>query len=165
MGYYDGLAAGSFKVGDNGDFYVYPYAFGKGRRFHDEEAYESAKDYLVGTYRWIMPLGVASGIAVAKFGLIAAPIAIIIVLYLLAVTVPRITRDSERVDVKDSLSDSATRAGQASSPAKLVMLALGSIAFSIGGIAMAIDGKPMGYFTAIFFGACAVAGIVQLVRR
>lgn len=97
MGYYEGIAARRF-IKDDGAYYVLPYGnLGRRRQFDDEADYEEARSYFIRTYQWLLPVGAASGIAIAKFGMIASPAALALLVFYYAVVLPRISRNTVKV--------------------------------------------------------------------
>jgi hypothetical protein len=171
MGYFDGLTASSFKKDAEGrELFFFWGKLGKGRVIPTPEDGAYARSYLKIFYicllvavvpfvlyagrtfsaQWIA--GMAAFLMVAFIGLTP--------LWLRVRTWPS---SEERITLKESWSASATGHGTVS----LVVLIVSSAIMTLGGllVMLATDGKLVGLFCTIFFGACLALFVFMLRVR
>lgn len=166
MGYFDGLASGSFKTAQDGRRLFFPWGvLGRGYAIASEQDYErlrrQVKWFMIVSFALIIGLGSFKGnlaSIVVAFPLIG--FYLISMLYLL----PRLERSGERL----SLQESVTSQARAHSLVGLWLLEIAALVFVGGGILMFI-GDPGSRLIAlasiIFFGLCAAKVTHMLVLR
>lgn len=166
MGYFDGLVANAFRTDERGNHLVSPFGvLGKSRRFRTEKDYIQAHHFLAGSYKIALPLIILASISVKWLGWYAAPIFALMLLLWAAVVLPRITRNSDPVDARDSYVDQLRRSGRAHSGTQLMLMTLMSAAFAVGGVFLATNGSTTGYLATAFFGLCAVVLTAMMILR
>lgn len=166
MGYFDGLAASSFKD-EGGQYYL--IGFGKPRRFRTQDDYEAARESL-GTYYAVgLPLIVVLAVAGRQFGYGWTILgAVLLIGWLMIFGRKRLTTNTV-VDsgVSDGIGERLDRMAANSGVATLRWLLAGSSAFTLVGLAMLVsapDNAALWLAVVIFFGACTVMAVVLVMR-
>jgi hypothetical protein len=165
MGYFDALAASSFKNLENGKRAFYPWGkLGKGYELSSDEQYESFQRFVIRYYMIVLPLGIAAGV-LRHWVVLAVILPGAMVAY--TVIVKRKTRDLPRTDVKLTFKDSYENQARKQSPWILWPLLVVSLLFVAGGLlVVATPGKfGVGLLCVAFFGACAAAAGWMLILR
>ena len=166
MGYFDGLAASSFKE-DGGQYYL--IGFGKPRRFLAQDDFEAARKSL-GTYYTVgLPFIVVLAVAGRQFGYGWTILgAVILIGWLMIFGRKRLTANTI-VDggVGDGMGERLDRIAANSGVATLRWLLAGSSVFTLVGLWMLVsapDNAALWVTVVMFFGACTVTALVLLMR-
>ena len=165
MGYFDALAASSFKNLENGKRAFYPWGrFGKGYELRDEAQYAALRRLVVSYYVVGLPLAVLAGIS-RNWIILAVVLALVLLAYFLLIRrhIQGLPAAGEKLTFKDSYEAQARR----HNPIVLWLLLILSLAFVAGGVFLLADGgDPLAaVFCIAFFGACAgIAGWMLLTR-
>lgn len=165
MGYFDALAASSFKNLENGKRAFYPWGkLGKGYELSSEEQYERFQRFVIRYYMIVLPLGIGAGV-LRHWIVLALILPSAIVAY--AIIAKRMTRGLPRTAEKMTFKDSYENQARRQSPWFIWALLVGSLLFVAGSfLAMTAPDKfAIGLLGALFFGACAAAAVWMLVLR
>ena len=168
MGYFDGLASGSFKTTEDGRRYFFPWGvLGGGYAIATEQDYQrlqrQVKTYLVAVLTAVILAGLYDPY---RAPLAAAAILVCFYAAWMWRLLPRMERSGEELSLKESMTAQA----RAHSPAMLWALEIVSILFVISGLAMLVfdpGSRLMALFCTAFFGLCAakIARLIMLRRR
>jgi len=165
MGYFDALAASSFKDLENGKRAFYPWGrFGKGYELQTEEQYEAIKRTIIRGYVTIVPLAILAG-ALRLWIVIAVVVPIALVAYVLVLR--RLTRGLPTTREKLTFKDTSETQARRQSPVLLWSMLILSLLFVAGGIALIAMTEELliGLLCTGFFGACAALYVWMLLLR
>ena len=163
MGYFDGLASGSFKTTEDGRRLFFPWGvLGGGYDIASEPDYQrlrqQVKAYMVVT----LALVIASGMYEPyRAPLAAAALHVCFYLGWMWRLLPRIERSDEKLSMQESMTSQA----RTHSPVVLWVLEIASIIFVVSGIAILVfdpGSRLTALFCTAFFGLCA-AKIARLI--
>ncbi len=165
MGYFDALAASSFKDLENGKRAFYPWGrFGKGYEIQTEEQYEALRRFVIRYYIVVLPLGILAGAFRVWFALVVlVPLSVLVFVLKSRKLTSGLPRTDEKLTFKDSYENQARR----HSPVMLWGMLIMSLLFVAGGVVlMAGPGEILIGLLAIgFFGACATVFAWMLLAR
>jgi Na+-translocating ferredoxin:NAD+ oxidoreductase RnfD subunit len=155
MGYFDGLAASSFKKDDKGNTLFFPWGIlGKGYLLPEDR-----KDDIRRSLKRHMMLVVPLAIACSMFTWIGLLVALPLYYVSYAFWVNRLIKGLPTSTEKLTFADSTTGAAQAHNTITLWLLEIGSLLFVLAGIYVLIV-KPekwiIGLSSILFFGFCAL---------
>ncbi len=164
MGYFDALAASSFKTDDLGQVLFFPWGFlGRGYVLPTAREADRLKRTLVRVYAVVL-LVVIGLVMFAPIWVAFALLVPYTVLY--ALCVRRVTKDLRPAEDRLTLNESYANQAQRHSTWVLWLLLIGSLLLVAGGLAMlALDPSRwlIGSASAVFFGFCAFA-ILRMLR-
>ena len=167
MGYFDGLASGSFKTTEDGRKFFFPWGvLGGGYTIATEQDYQRLRRQ-VKTYLVVV---LAAVILSGMYDPYRAPLATAAVLVCFYCAwmwraLPRMERSGEELSLKESMTTQARAHG----PLVLWTLEIASIIFVMSGIGTLVfdpGSRLMGLFCTAFFGLCAAKiGRLLVLRR
>jgi hypothetical protein len=165
MGYFDGLAAASFKERDGQHYLI---GFGKPRRYRSFSDFEAARQRLSTYYAIGLPVIVVIAIAGRYIGYewtVAGALALLT--WLLTFGRESLISNSFVDGVEDSVSERLDRISAQSGRSTLNWLVVASCVITVAGLLIALrdaDQILMGVTVAAFFAVCTVALLVMRKR-
>jgi hypothetical protein len=168
MGYFDGLASGSFKTSQDGRRLFFPWGvLGSGYAIASEQDYQRLRQHVKAYTVVTLVAVIASGIYEPYLAPLAAA-ALLVCFYLAWMwrVLPRLQRSGERL----SLPESMTSQAQAHGAVVLWLLAIACIVFVVTGVVMSVfdsTSRLAALACTVFFGLCAakIARLLALRHR
>lgn len=165
MGYFDALAAGSFKNLENGKQAFYPWGrLGKGYELQTDEQYESIRRFVIRYYAASLVIGVALAVGIGWFAFAILPIGGLYFHLAVRRHLGGMPTASEKLSVKESYEAQA----RLHNPWILWAALIISLLFVCAGAVLLFGNGDLkaGLLVIGFFGACGTfAGLMLRDRR
>lgn len=160
MGYFEGLASGSFKKNKDGNTVFFPWGMlSKGRVLPDESTETKLRGFLIHYYKVCLPTIIGVGVIIGwLWAFLLAPIFSAWFYFGTKSLTSGCPYSEEKLTFKEGYTNSAASHNKLT----LWLLFFCSLLFVLAGIFIAVtaessDQMMLGWFTAVLFGACGVA--------